>query len=605
MNQRPFWILAWVCVLTLVVAAAHAQTPAPSFIIHDVRVFDGIGVLEHQDIAVADGKIVSIKRAGKNAPAGAIDGTNKTLLPGLIDAHTHTMGQVATLQQALVFGVTTELDMFNMPDNNKDIKAQEAAGKLNDAADLRSAGILATAPGGHGTEYGFTIPTLTKPEDAPQWVADRIAEGSDYIKIVIDDGSTYGIHFDTLDAATVKALVDEAHKNNKVTVVHIGTYEDALTAINAGADGLAHLWVGAQPAADFGKVAAKHHIFVVPTLSVLASITQQKAGAALAADTHIAPYLDAPTTKTLATDFGFAKTHPDYSAAPAAIAQLKAARVPILAGTDAGNPGTAHGASMHEEMSLLVQAGLTPLEALSAATINPARAFHLDDRGRVGAGMRADLVLVDGDPTKNITDTRNIVSVWKAGVAEDRAAYAANIAAANAKAAAAPGVSGMLSDFESGKTDVAYGAGWITSTDAMAGGNSTTDMRPVNGGAHGSKGALQVTGEIKTAFAYPWAGAMVMPGAQMFAPVNASESKGISFWAKGDGASYRVMIFTEETGRMPLIQTFTAGNDWQHVTIPFSAFSNASGRGLQAILFSGTAPGPFSFLIDDVELAKP
>ena len=98
--------------------------------------------------------------------------------------------------------------------------------------------------------------------------------------------------------------------------------------------------------------------------------------------------------------------------------------MPILAGTDAPNPGTAHGASLHRELELLVHAGLAPTEALAAATSVPASAFHLADRGRVARGLRADLVLVNGDPTRDITATRDIVGVWKGGAPVDRAAYA-------------------------------------------------------------------------------------------------------------------------------------------------------------------------------------
>ena len=79
------------------------------------------------------------------------------------------------------------------------------------------------------------------------------------------------------------------------------------------------------------------------------------------------------------------------------------------AGTDAPNSGTAHGASLHGELQLLVEAGLTPTEALAAATSAPAAAFHLTDRGRIAPGLRADLVLVEGDPTADILQTRAIV----------------------------------------------------------------------------------------------------------------------------------------------------------------------------------------------------
>jgi imidazolonepropionase-like amidohydrolase len=92
-------------------------------------------------------------------------------------------------------------------------------------------------------------------------------------------------------------------------------------------------------------------------------------------------------------------------------------------GTDAPSPGATYGASLHGELELLVGAGLTPVQALTAATSNGARAFKLGDRGRVATGMRADLVLVEGDPTRDIVATRRIVGVWKKGVKVERARY--------------------------------------------------------------------------------------------------------------------------------------------------------------------------------------
>jgi imidazolonepropionase-like amidohydrolase len=85
-------------------------------------------------------------------------------------------------------------------------------------------------------------------------------------------------------------------------------------------------------------------------------------------------------------------------------------------GTDAPVPGLTYGASLHRELEHLVSAGLTPTAALAAATSAIARAFRMNDRGRIRTGMRADLLLVDGDPTKQIRDTRNIAAIWKRGV---------------------------------------------------------------------------------------------------------------------------------------------------------------------------------------------
>jgi hypothetical protein len=127
-----------------------------------------------------------------------------------------------------------------------------------------------------------------------------------------------------------------------------------------------------------------------------------------------------------------------------------------------GNPGTSHGAALHRELELLVKAGLTPTEALAAATSVPAKTFRLGDRGRIAKGMRADLVLVNGDPSVDITATRAIDGVWKQGVRADRDGFAKAIVAANTAVGREPpgATSGVVSDFESGTTATTFGAGW-------------------------------------------------------------------------------------------------------------------------------------------------
>jgi imidazolonepropionase-like amidohydrolase len=112
-----------------------------------------------------------------------------------------------------------------------------------------------------------------------------------------------------------------------------------------------------------------------------------------------------------------------FDAALATVAELHAAGVELMAGSDAPNPGTAHGASLHHELELLVRAGLTPTEALRAATATPARRFGLSDRGRIAPGQRADLLLVRGDPTADIRATRQIERVWKNGAPVQRQRY--------------------------------------------------------------------------------------------------------------------------------------------------------------------------------------
>jgi imidazolonepropionase-like amidohydrolase len=107
---------------------------------------------------------------------------------------------------------------------------------------------------------------------------------------------------------------------------------------------------------------------------------------------------------------------PAYSRAEENVGRLVDAGVTILAGTDAPNPGTVFGASLHRELELLVRCGMTPTQALAAATAAPASVFNLADRGRIAPGQRADFVLVSGDPLTDITATRAIAQIWRAGV---------------------------------------------------------------------------------------------------------------------------------------------------------------------------------------------
>ncbi|MDQ6829455.1 MAG: CIA30 family protein, partial [Gemmatimonadota bacterium] len=585
------------------VPVARAQS-LPRVFFTNARVFDGTRMLESQRVLVGGGKIMMLS-ATMMPPPGAtiIDARGKTLLPGLIDSHTHSFGDALTV--ALVFGVTTEMDMFGDVNAARVARAEQKAGTATSRADLYSAGTLVTAPKGHGTEYGFAIPTLGSADSAQLFVDARIAEGSDYIKIIYDAGKTYGRTIPTLSKETMRAVVVAAHKRGKLAVVHIGDLAGARDAIDAGADALVHLFVDRDPDPNFGRFVAAHHAFVVPTMTVLKSITGVGGGATLVSDVRTAPYLSRNDSTILVQGFPHRPGTPvtTYEAAEKSVRQLKAAKVPILAGTDAGNPGTSHGAALHRELELLVQAGLTPLEALASATSVPARMFHLSDRGRIATGMRADLVLVNGDPSQDITATRAIEGVWKQGVRLDRDAYAKQMKASREAVAVTPSGAedGLVSDFESGEAKAKFGAGWSVSNDAMAGGKSSGEMKVVDGGASGSTKSLAISGMINGAVPFAWAGAMFSPGAQMMAPANLSSKREIRFFAKGDGQTYRVMIFAESKGYMPLTKTFVAGPEWKEYVFPLLAFDGIDGRGIMALIFAGgPTPGAFSFQIDDV-----
>jgi len=203
--------------------SAFAQPPIPrnEFVIRNARIFDGSSVISRGDVWVKNGNIKAVG-PGIDVPPGirTIDGTGRTLVPGLIDAHVHTMGQDKFLKSALALGVTTELDMGASPKYADRIEREQAGGMHLDLADLRSSRSQPTAPDGHGTEYGIPIPTVSSPEEAKAVVDALIAEGADFIgEIVYDDGSEFGVRLPTLTKESLKAVIEAAHQRGKLAVV--------------------------------------------------------------------------------------------------------------------------------------------------------------------------------------------------------------------------------------------------------------------------------------------------------------------------------------------------------------------------------------------------
>ena len=404
-----------------------ASEPAAPVTVAGAAVFDGHRLLPAHDVTVHNGLIAAVTPADPHSgtaipgvgSATVIDGRGRTLLPGLFDAHVHLEPDPErALRRLLESGVTTALDMFCGAGSLVHI------GRLRRSdppalASVRAAGTGATAPGNllekltHGR-----LPTLAGPAEADAWVAARLAEGSDYIKIVYDEREG-----GPLDRSTLAALVRAAHAHGVLAVAHTLAERPARQAIAAGIDGLVHLITAPDTSdlgTDFGTFAADHGVFVVPTLAILRGLCGYRLNDELAGDPRLAAQVERDRPRFPIRPSEPTK-HPRYAATVAALRQLVAAGVPVLAGTDTGLPTAVlgvfgYGATLHGELELLVQAGLTPAQALTAATAAPARAFRLGDRGEIRPGARADLLLVDGDPTTDIRATRNIAAVWKEGV---------------------------------------------------------------------------------------------------------------------------------------------------------------------------------------------
>lgn len=582
-------------------AATKTSVGDSAFAIRGARVFDGVRDLGIATVLVRDGRIQAVS-ADTAVPDGmtVVDGAGKTLLPGLFDAHVHAWGDAQ--RDMARFGITTGFDMHGMPERLPALRKQRESLATGDQADLWAAGYAVTAPGGHGTQYGFSVPTIDAGTAVDAFVGQRIDEGADYIKFIIEDLSAYDtpLRLPTLSAPQVGDVVKAAHARKRLAMAHVAKLDDARVAIDAGADGLVHVFTDAV--ADPALIASmrERKAFLVPTLSVVASTAGAGEGKALLADARIAPVLSAEQAGTLGADFVPASNPARLQRALDSVRRLHAAGVDILAGSDAPNPGTAHGASVHHELELLVRAGLTPAQALAAATSLPAQRFGIGDRGRIAAGQRADLVLVEGDPLRDITATRAIDAVWKNGhrIARDAPAPAPAPAAAVAAPAA-----GMISDFDGQAIVAAFGS-WQATTDQMAGGKSDVRHALVAGGAGGSRGALEVKGEVKPGFGFPWSGVIFFPAQQPMQPVDLSQRRELVFHARGDGRSYQVLLFSGQAAQgMPSMQSFVAGPQWREIRVPLSAFNGADTQRVRGIAFTAGQPhGMFAFRIDGVEL---
>ncbi|GHU63109.1 imidazolonepropionase [Clostridia bacterium] len=401
-----------------------ANTDQDFVAIINAKVFDGESVIDTTTVVIKDGIIHSV---GGEIPEGAaiVDAAGKTLMPGLIDSHTHT--DMNGLKDALKFGVTTELEMNGTWSANERKKITNS----NNMADLRSPGMGITSKGGHPSEYQsssnnlliryfFKFPSASTPKEAMKLVDQRIKEGADYIKILVENGDNIGFPgLPVLDDATLQAAIDEAHRFDKLTIAHVTTAAETERVVAAGIDGLGHLFFDDQPSDGLVSDIVSSDVFVIPTLVTLSTAFGTDA-AWLAKDERVSSKLSKEWLDSLSTS---ANVYPEGNLEEAytTVMTLHNAGVDILAGSDVSEPvpglgGLAHGASLHHELQLLVEAGFTPTEALRAATSVPAHRFSLDDRGQIIPGARADLLLIDGDPLIDISHTLNIDTIWRGGI---------------------------------------------------------------------------------------------------------------------------------------------------------------------------------------------
>ncbi len=425
---------------------ARGPSPARSLVVRNVRVFDAVnGVVTDgvHDVVVRDGRIAAIDVRGTSAPGlSEVDGKGGVLLPGLVDVHAHTgaaaepLGRFAipdvdaNLAAFLYAGVTTVLDLGSLSPDVFRLRAAIADGsKLG--PHLYAAGPMFTAPGGHPVEVlrpnlpwflrWYVVPRATRevadPAAATAAVQALLPERPDILKVVVDAGVG---DVPRLTPETFAAIAAAGHAAGVRAITHVTSTADATLAIENGTDALAHMPSLDEVPDTLATTIADKHVPVIATLAIWDLIARELPRTA----TDVLPIEREVADPALLDRMLASRRNPSPSPFEHAEAEsretrrrnfvaLRRAGVTILAGSDGANPNDLPGAGLHVELHTMVEFGASPGEALRAATFENARflAGKDPDFGVIAVGKRADLVVVDGDPTTHIDDLDRIAAV--------------------------------------------------------------------------------------------------------------------------------------------------------------------------------------------------
>lgn len=456
----PMKLLTAAFLLSLFAFGAPAQSTVTAITGATLVNSNGKAPVADALILIHNGRILRVgSRQSVSIPAGAviIDARGKWIIPGLVDSHVHffqsgglyTRPDGVDLQKIVPYeketesiktdlndtfarylrsGITSVVDVGG-PFWNFDVRA--AAEKTEIAPRVAIAGPLISTykPPVLSDGADPSIIKANTPEEARELVRKQAEKKVDLIKIwfVVLPNETPEKHL-----PIVQAVMDESRRHNLRVAVHATELETARLAVKEGAGILVHSVEDKPVDADFIRLLKEKNVIITPTLSVYLgyskTFTQQHDFTA--AEFQIAnPYVMSslfdlrhisaenipPRLKTVLDN---PKPLPPPGAEFPNLKTLQAAGVTIAAGTDAGNIGTLHGASIFREMKMMVDAGLTPSQVLLAATLNGAKLMGREkDLGSIEEGKLADMVVLNSDPLVNIQNTSDIHLVVKNGKA--------------------------------------------------------------------------------------------------------------------------------------------------------------------------------------------
>lgn len=405
------------------VAACAQQPAAPVTAFVGARLIDGTGrpPVEDATLVVQEGRIVAAgRRSDVQVPRGAtvVDLTGQTVIPGLMNAHGHvgdTRGLeaghysqdhvLAQLGLYARYGVTTVMSLGG--DGEPSVRLRDAQDTSSlDRARLYIAGSIVTAESA---------------ESARKMVDENVALGVDIIKIRVDDNLGTSRK---MAPEVYRAVIDQAHQRGKRVAAHIFYLADAKDLLRSGADLIAHSVRDDHVDTDLFTLLKQRNVCYVPTLMREVSTFVYASRPAFFEDPFFQREADTGVVRALADPRRQARVRTDRAARAyqralaTAKRNLKAlfdAGVRIAMGTDTGPPARFQGYFEHLELEQMVDAGLTPMQALVAATGDAAACLRLPDVGTLERGKWADFVVLQADPLADIRNTRRMESVWIAG----------------------------------------------------------------------------------------------------------------------------------------------------------------------------------------------
>jgi imidazolonepropionase-like amidohydrolase len=444
--------------LALVAFAASllAQpAPAQTVLFEGARVIPGDGSvpIENGAILVERGLITRIGPRGDiAAPAGAsrIDLAGKTVMPAIVSTHVHPGFQkglsyaaanytresiLDDLNRALYFGISTVMSQgVEKGDAMFQMRADQAAGKLGGAKlMLAGRGIGAPNAGPGAAAYANIAYEVTTEAEIRRAVQEQAAKKVDAIKIWVDDR---GGRAPKLPIALSRAAIDEGHKAGLKVTAHIFYHDDAMELAAAGINSFAHLVRDQEMSDELIALMLKNNVYQMPNIGAPERGTHASPPPWLDE-----PYLAGMLRDTWSADVGgrirssysgrdpavVARAQRGYAILQKSVAKLNGAGVKIILGSDTGLEDHPFGYAEQKELQFMVEAGMTPMQVIVAATSRAAEFLALPDRGALAPGKRADLLVLDANPLDDIRGTRRIAKLYLAGAEINRATIKASL----------------------------------------------------------------------------------------------------------------------------------------------------------------------------------